>query len=80
MPPNWQAAVPFWQQVEWDGKTGAGVQGMPAWAWLLNVQHTYLANRCIDLGKGALKFTVAGHCWTTRRIGDGRAAKFVHHR
>ncbi|WP_323926094.1 ABC transporter substrate-binding protein [Aeromonas caviae] len=51
--PNWQAAVPFWQQVEWDGKTGAGVQGDAAWAWLLNLQHTYLANRCIDLGKGA---------------------------
>ncbi|BCK62933.1 nickel ABC transporter substrate-binding protein [Aeromonas caviae] len=50
--PNWQAAVPFWQQVEWDGKRGAGVQGDAAWAWLLNVQHTYLANRCIDLGKG----------------------------
>ncbi|MFM5810612.1 ABC transporter substrate-binding protein [Aeromonas veronii] len=51
--PNWQAALPFWQQVEWDGKTGAGVLGDAAWAWLLNVQHTYLANRCIDLGKGA---------------------------
>lgn len=51
--PNWQAAVPFWQQVEWDGKRGAGVQGDAAWAWLLKVQHTYLANRCIDLGKGA---------------------------
>ncbi|HHQ4455863.1 TPA: ABC transporter substrate-binding protein [Aeromonas hydrophila] len=51
--PDWQAAVPFWQQVEWDGKSGAGVQGDAAWAWLLNVQHTYLANRCIDLGKGA---------------------------
>ncbi|WP_429034659.1 ABC transporter substrate-binding protein [Aeromonas media] len=50
---DWQAAVPFWQQVEWDGKRGAGVQGDAAWAWLLNVQHTYLANRCIDLGKGA---------------------------
>ncbi|MCC0183816.1 nickel ABC transporter substrate-binding protein [Aeromonas hydrophila] len=50
---DWQAAVPFWQQVEWDGKTGSGVQGDAAWAWLLNVQHTYLANRCIDLGKGA---------------------------
>ncbi|WP_323882782.1 ABC transporter substrate-binding protein [Aeromonas hydrophila] len=51
--PDWQAAVPFWQQVEWDGKRGAGVQGDAAWAWLLNVQHTYLANRCIELGKGA---------------------------
>lgn len=51
--PNWQAAVPFWQQVEWDGKRGAGVRGDAAWAWLLNVQHSYLANRCIDLGEGA---------------------------
>ena len=51
--PTWQQAVPFWQQVEWDGKTGAGVKGDAAWAWLLNVQHTYLADECIDLGKGA---------------------------
>ncbi|WP_434667424.1 ABC transporter substrate-binding protein [Aeromonas sp. NJAU223] len=51
--PTWQAAVPFWQQVEWDGNTGAGVQGDAAWAWLINVQHTYLANGCIDLGKSA---------------------------
>lgn len=51
--PTWQKAVPFWQQVEWDGKTGAGVQGDAAWAWLLNVQHTYLANPCVDLGKAA---------------------------
>ncbi|HCC1183862.1 TPA: ABC transporter substrate-binding protein, partial [Salmonella enterica subsp. enterica serovar Paratyphi C] len=49
----WQKAIPFWQQVEWDGKQGAGVQGDAAWAWLLNIQHTYLANPCIDLGKGA---------------------------
>lgn len=51
--PDWQAALPFWQQVEWDGKRGAGVQGDAAWAWLLNVQHTYLANACVDLGQGA---------------------------
>ncbi|MDI5536201.1 YdcF family protein, partial [Salmonella enterica subsp. enterica serovar Montevideo] len=38
---------------EWDGKQGVGVQGDAAWAWLLNIQHTYLANPCIDLGKGA---------------------------
>ncbi|EPM7552842.1 ABC transporter substrate-binding protein [Citrobacter freundii] len=51
--PDWQKALPFWQQVEWNGKQGAGVQGDAAWAWLLNIQHTYLANPCIDLGKGA---------------------------
>ena len=51
--PTWQQAVPFWQQVEWDGKTGVGVQGDAAWAWLLNLQHTYLANPCVDLGNAA---------------------------
>lgn len=62
--PDWQKAVPFWQQVEWDGKQGAGVQGDAAWAWLLNIQHTYLANPCIDTGKGRRKFTAAGPCST----------------
>ncbi|WP_276642352.1 ABC transporter substrate-binding protein [Siccibacter turicensis] len=51
--PTWKQAVPFWQQVEWDGKTGVGVKGDAAWAWLLNLQHTYLANPCIDLGNAA---------------------------
>lgn len=51
--PDWQKALPFWQQVQWDGKTGAGVQGDAAWAWLLNIQHTYLTDKCVDLGKSA---------------------------
>lgn len=51
--PDWQQAIPYWQQVDWDGKNGAGIRGDAAWAWLLNIQHTYLVNPCIDLGKGA---------------------------
>lgn len=51
--PTWQQAVPHWQQVEWDGKTGAGVKGDAAWAWLLNVQHTYLANQCVTWARRA---------------------------
>nr|WP_234418433.1 ABC transporter substrate-binding protein [Dongshaea marina] len=54
--PSWQQAVPYWQQVEWDGTTGVGIRGDAAWAWLLNVQHTYLANPCIKLGSGAPEF------------------------
>lgn len=50
---SWQAAVPYWQQVEWDGEQGAGIQGDAAWAWLLNLKHTYVANACIDLGESA---------------------------
>lgn len=51
--PDWQQALSYWQRIEWDGNTGVGVQGDAAWAWLLNIQHTYLVNPCIDLGKGA---------------------------
>lgn len=60
--PDWQKAIPFWQQVEWDGKQGAGVQGDAAWAWLLNIQHTYLANPVLIWEKARQKSTVAGRC------------------
>lgn len=45
------SAERHWQQVEWDGAEGAGFRGDAAWAWLLNIRHTYLANPCLDLGK-----------------------------
>lgn len=51
--PDWQAAIPFWQKVDWDGKAGAGVRGDAAWVWLLNLNHTYLVNPCVSLGDGA---------------------------
>lgn len=51
--PDWQAAIPFWQKVDWDGKAGAGVRGDAAWVWLLNLNHTYLVNPCVSLGEGA---------------------------
>lgn len=50
---DWQAAIPFWQKVDWDGTTGAGVRGDAAWAWLVNLNHTYLVNPCVSLGYGA---------------------------
>ncbi len=51
--PNWQQALEHWKNVEWDGKNGVGVRGDAAWAWLLNVQHTYVGNACVDLGEGS---------------------------
>ncbi|EJD6411035.1 ABC transporter substrate-binding protein [Providencia sp. CRE-3FA-0001] len=51
--PDQDAAIPFWQKVDWDGQTGTGIQGDAAWAWLMNVQHLYLLNNCVELGKGA---------------------------
>lgn len=51
--PDQTAAIPLWQKVDWDGKTGTGIQGDAAWAWLMNVQHIYLQNNCVELGKSA---------------------------
>ncbi|WP_159567629.1 ABC transporter substrate-binding protein [Budvicia diplopodorum] len=51
--PDWQAAIPFWQKVDWDGTAGAGVRGDAAWVWLINLNHTYLINPCVSLGQGA---------------------------
>lgn len=48
--PDWKTARSYWQQVNWNGKAGVGIQGDAAWAWLLNLQHTYLANPCLDMG------------------------------
>ncbi|WP_392564842.1 ABC transporter substrate-binding protein [Orbus wheelerorum] len=46
-------AIPLWQKVDWNGKTGTGIKGDAAWAWLVNVQHIYLLNNCVELGKSA---------------------------
>lgn len=51
--PDQAAAIPFWQKIDWNGKTGTGIQGDAAWAWLMNIQHIYLQNSCVELGKGA---------------------------
>ncbi|MCW2257536.1 peptide/nickel transport system substrate-binding protein [Providencia alcalifaciens] len=51
--PDQTAAIPLWQKVDWDGKTGTGIQGDAAWAWLMNIQHLYLLNNCVEIGKSA---------------------------
>src|SRR5690606_4034888 len=43
-------SYPFWQQAEWDGETGFGPRGEAAWAWLVNLDHVYFADECLDLG------------------------------
>ncbi|HEX2727660.1 MAG TPA: ABC transporter substrate-binding protein, partial [Beijerinckiaceae bacterium] len=46
---------------EWDGATGYGMRGDAAWAWLVNLDHIYFANACLDLGK--LQIEPHGHGW-----------------
>ncbi|QJQ97126.1 ABC transporter substrate-binding protein [Halomonas sp. PA5] len=56
-----EASLPLWQQAQWDGETGFGMRGDAAWAWLINLEHVYLANECLDLGK--LGIAPHGHGW-----------------
>ena len=43
-------SLPHWKAAMWDGKTGFGMKGDAAWAWLVNLQHIYFVNKCLDIG------------------------------
>jgi peptide/nickel transport system substrate-binding protein len=58
-----------WQKAEWDGTTGFGPKGDAGWAWLVNLDHIYYANECLDLG--ATQIEPHGHGWPiTALIGN----------
>lgn len=59
--PSLEASLPEWRAAEWDGTAGYGMKGDAAWAWLVNLDHIYLANRCLDLGKTQIE--PHGHGW-----------------
>ena len=48
--PGFEASLPEWKAAQWDGTTGFGARGDAAWAWLVNVDHTYWVSTCLDLG------------------------------
>jgi peptide/nickel transport system substrate-binding protein len=56
-----EASFPEWRAAEWDGTTGYGMRGDAAWAWLVNLDHIYLAQDCLDLGR--LQVEPHGHGW-----------------
>lgn len=56
-----EASYPFWQQAEWDGATGFGPKGEAAWAWLVNLDHIYYVDDCLDLGPTQIE--PHGHGW-----------------
>lgn len=45
-----EASYPYWQKAMWDGKQGFGMKGDAAWAWLVNLDHVYLVDKCLDIG------------------------------
>ena len=59
--PSLKESLPLWQKAQWDGQTGPAAQGDAAWAWLVNLTHTYFADENLDLGKSAIE--PHGHGW-----------------
>ena len=47
---SFQASLPHWKKAQWDGKTGYGMKGDAAWAWLVNLDHLYFVDKCLDIG------------------------------
>ena len=63
-------AIAFWQAAQWD-QEGAGftTNGDAAWAWLVNLDHTYFVSECLDIGTPQVE--PHGHGWpVTANIGN----------
>lgn len=57
-----QTAVQAWRAAQHDGDgTGFGPSGDAAWAWLVNLEHTYFVDECLDLGEPRIE--PHGHGW-----------------
>lgn len=57
-----EEAIAFWQAAQLD-ENGSGftTQGDAAWAWLVNLDHTYFVNSCLDIGQPQIE--PHGHGW-----------------
>lgn len=56
-----EEAIEFWQKAQWDGETGLSGKGDAPWAWLVNIDHLYLAKEGLDIGNQRIH--VHGHGW-----------------
>lgn len=52
-----EASMPFWSEAA----DYYGTQSDAAWIWLINFNHVYFANQCLDLGKTQIE--PHGHGW-----------------
>jgi peptide/nickel transport system substrate-binding protein len=51
-----------WRAAQYDGEgTGFGPSGDAAWAWLVNLDHTYFVDECLDIGEPRIE--PHGHGW-----------------
>lgn len=56
-----EEANKYWKLAQWDGETGFGGIGDAPIVWLVRVDHLYLANEKLDLGKQPIHSH--GHEW-----------------
>ncbi|WOD40096.1 ABC transporter substrate-binding protein [Nodosilinea sp. E11] len=69
--PTEAEAIAFWQAAQWDGNQGFTAQGDAAWAWLVNLDHTYFVSDCLDIGQPQVE--PHGHGWPiTANIAEWR--------
>ncbi|MFZ4656192.1 MAG: ABC transporter substrate-binding protein [Caldilineaceae bacterium] len=55
-------AIAFWQAAQWDKEAhGFTAKGDAAWAWLVNLDHTYFVSDCLDIGSPQVE--PHGHGW-----------------
>ncbi|NJL45338.1 MAG: ABC transporter substrate-binding protein [Leptolyngbyaceae cyanobacterium SM2_3_12] len=59
--PSEAEAIAFWKAAQWDGNQGFTAQGDAAWAWLVNLDHTYFVSDCLDIGQPQVE--PHGHGW-----------------
>jgi len=69
--PSEAEAVAYWKAAQWDGEQGVTTKGDAAWAWLVNLDHTYFIDQCLDVGQSQVE--PHGHGWPiTTNIADWR--------
>ncbi|MBM7573556.1 ABC transporter substrate-binding protein [Aquibacillus albus] len=51
----------FWKKALWDGSTGLSAKGDAPWAWLVNIDHLYVVDEQLDIGKQRIH--PHGHGW-----------------
>ena len=47
---SFEASLSDWKAAQWDGKTGFSSKGDAPWAWMVNVNHSYWIDDCLDIG------------------------------
>jgi len=57
-----EEAIAFWMNAQWDlQQEGFTTKGDAAWAWMVNLDHTYFVSECLDIGMPQVE--PHGHGW-----------------